>query len=106
MFYKKSVIINFVDTGAPPEPQAPKHVMGQPMMPKFDPSQALAKLKKSANVRVSPYPSPPLQLLRFSLDFCTKADKVRSVIVYNTITWLSLPCYVEAEIVELPPMYA
>ena len=33
--------------GAPPEPQVPKHVIGQPVMPKFDPSQALAKLKKA-----------------------------------------------------------
>ena len=56
MFYKKNVII---DTGAPPEPQAPKHVMGQPMMPKFDPSQALAKLKKPANVHIPPYPPTP-----------------------------------------------
>ena len=27
-----------------------KHVIGQPVMPKFDPSQALAKFKKSSNV--------------------------------------------------------
>ena len=76
VFKKNIVIIFFVDTGAPPEPQAPKHVIGQPVMPKFDPSQALAKLRKPANVRfsyTSPSPEVPLQLLRFSLDFCSKA---------------------------------